>query len=84
MYVSVKLSSWKAKIDSEASQICADGDAYIDGGSDDEQPRTEVSDNDTAPYRGGCYQDNILTVGFVGKSFWYLRCWCTVLHCAEK
>lgn len=43
-----------------------DGDAYIDGGSDDEQPRTQVSDNDTTPDRGGRYQDNTLTVGFVG------------------
>lgn len=66
-FILVNLSSWKAKIDSEASQICADGDAYVDGGSDEEQTKNEVTDNDTSPYHGGRYKDNILTIGFVGK-----------------
>ena len=61
------LSSWKAKIDLEASQIGVDGDSYIDDGDDDEQPQNEITENDTTPYEGGRYQNNILTIGFVGN-----------------
>lgn len=65
----MNLASWKAKIDSESAQICADGDTYVDGDSDDQATKNEVTDHDTSPYQGGCFQDNNLTIGFVGEFY---------------
>ncbi|XP_035208064.1 guanine nucleotide-binding protein-like 1 [Stegodyphus dumicola] len=71
----VDLSSWKEKINSEAAQIGSSGDTYVDSDSEFEEGEDEIRHfkgkseenvNDTSPYQGEYYRDNILTIGFVG------------------
>ncbi|CAL1287209.1 unnamed protein product [Larinioides sclopetarius] len=71
----VNLSSWKEKINAEASQIGSSGDTYLDSeseiDSEDEGKHIKASEvlsekNDTSYYEGERYKDGILTIGFVG------------------
>lgn len=71
----MNLSSWKEKINEESAQIGTGGDFFIDSDSDiesDDRSKTSKGheiirkQNDTSYYEGELYQNNALTIGFVG------------------
>ncbi|XP_054715883.1 guanine nucleotide-binding protein-like 1 [Uloborus diversus] len=69
----VNLTSWREKIDIEASQIGTSGDSYVDSPFEIEESTDDIKRNkestvvnDTSPYSGEKYRDNIVTIGFVG------------------